>query len=149
MLIADLSTTVLDRVTFVDCNMEQAKLYGAEIRDSGFFRCRMAYGEALFQEAATRGKVILNRCNLHGSNLDFREVPRGTLAVENCNLWGCRISVGCTFFNATLDDRLVQQFLAILGRTSQDSRIVELAGDQYPIVCRAMDGRLKMAEVGT
>lgn len=140
MQLADLSTATVDRTTFHGCNMEQASFYGAAIQNSGFLACRMTYGETLFKDATVAGKVILARCNLHGSCLDFREVPRETLSFDDCNLWGCKISVSCAFFNARLDSRLIRQFLAVLGRASGDARIVELAGEQYPVVCRAMDG---------
>lgn len=127
--------------TFTNCDMEQASLQGSHLRDVTFLDCRMAYGETLLQDATLKGHVAFRECNLHGSNLDFRESEPGVLRFTGSNLWGAKISLGCAFWNGTFDDRTVRQFLALVGRVSQHPDIIVLAGDQYEVVCRAMDGR--------
>ncbi len=141
--LVNFATSSFEKVTFFDCDLEQASFMGTMLRLVTFAACRMSYGDVLFQDATVKAGVLFRGCNLHGSNLDFREVPRNALAFENSNLWSAKGSMGCAFWNASLDERLIQQFIAILARTSQDARLVELAGDQYPIVVRAMDGRPK------
>jgi len=132
---------------FIVCDMEQASLMGCHLRGVSFDECRMAYGETLFQDATIKGKVEFSACNLHGSNMDFREVEPGALAFSDCNFWGVRVSMGCAFWLAHFDEKAVKQFVALMARATQDSRLKEWAGDQYGVVCRAMDGRKSPAPV--
>lgn len=141
MRLVNLATSFFDGCMFVDCDLEQASFMGSQFRDVEFRNCRMAYGETLFQDATAKAKLVLEDCNLHGSSLDFREVEPGALVFTRSNLWNAKMSMGCAIWNGSFDERLVKQFLALVARVSGDPEIVALAGDQYPVVCRAMDGR--------
>lgn len=134
------STSFFEDSTFIDCDLEQASFSGAHFRNGGFKDCRMAYGETLFQDATAKGRIRFDGCNLHGSSLDFREVEPKGMSFTGCNFWSAKLSMGCAIWNSTFDDRAVRQFLALIARVSQDPRIAELAGDQLPVVARAMDG---------
>lgn len=139
--LANFSTSFFEDCLFLGTDLEQASFMGAHFRDGGFKDCRMAYGETMLQDATLKGRIRFDGCNFHGSSLDFRETdPKGVSFVD-CNLWGAKIAVGCAFWNATFDERLIQQFLALVARVSQDSRVADLAGDQFAVVGRAMDGR--------
>lgn len=138
--LVNFSTSFFENTAFTGCNLEQASFMGSHLLDVKFNDCRMAYGETLFQNATAKRGVAFHGCNLHGSNLDFREVEPKSLRFDGCNLWGAKISMGCAIWQGTFDDRLVRQFLALIARVAQDPRIAELAGDQFQTVCRAMDG---------
>ena len=100
----------------------------------------MAYSDTLFQDVTVKVRLWINDCNLHGSNLDFREVPPKALSFNGSNFWGAKVSLGCAFWSGTFDERSVRQFLALIARVSDDPRIAELAGDQWAVVSRAMNG---------
>lgn len=134
------ATGFFEDCLFLDCDLEQTSFMGAHFRDGGFKDSRMAYGETMFQDATMKGRIRFEGCNLHGSNLDFREVAPKSLSFERCNLWGIKVSMGCAFWDATFDDRNIRQFLALVGRAAENPAIADLAGDQYAVVCRAMDG---------
>ncbi len=140
MRLVNLQTGFFETVSFVECDLEQASFMGSQFRNVSFEDCRLAYGETMFQDVTAKGGVIFRGSNLHGSSVDFREADQGAVSFERCNLWGARLSLGCAFWNGAFDDRLVRQFLALVARVSEDSRIAALAGDQYAVVCRAMDG---------
>lgn len=139
--LVNFSTSFFDDCSFDTCDLEQTSFMGSQFRDGSFNNCRMAYSDALFQDATVRGRLTLDKCNLHGSNLDFREVEPKALVLNDCNLWGAKMSMGCAIWNGSFDERTVRQFLALVARVSQDSEIARLAGDEYAVVCRAMDGR--------
>jgi hypothetical protein len=139
--LVNFATSFFEDCLFVNCDLEQASFMGSRFRDGRFLDCRMPYGETMFQDATVKGRMILARCNLHGSNLDFREVEPKALSFEDCNLWGVKVGMACEFWNSSVDERTVKQFLALVARVAQDPRIAELAGDQYAVVMRAMDGR--------
>lgn len=141
--LANFQTVMLENVTFVGCDMEGSSFMGAFLRLVMFVDCRMAYGPVLFQDATAKGSVMFRGCNLHGSSLDFREVEPESLSFEDCNLWSAKMSMGCAIWNASFDARLVRQFLALVGRVSRDQRVIELAGEQFAIVNRAMGGAKK------
>jgi uncharacterized protein YjbI with pentapeptide repeats len=141
MRMVNFSTSFFEDCLFTDCDLEQASFMGSHFRKGAFLRCRMAYGETLFQDATVKVDLLLEDCNLHGSNLDFREVEPKALNLTRCNLWGAKASFGCAFWAGSFDQRTIRQFLALVARASQDSLIAELAGDQYAVICRAMDGR--------
>jgi len=139
--LVNFSTCVFERTTFTKCNLEQASFMGSHFTGVTFAGCRMAYGDTMFQDATCKGDGLrFLDSNLHGSNLDFRQAERESLQFDGCNLWAAKLSMGCQFWNGTFDDRTVRQFLALVARAAQDPRIAELAGDQYAVVCRAMDG---------
>lgn len=143
------STSFFEDCLFLDCDLEQTSFMGSHFRDGGFKECRMAYGETMFQDVTMKGRVRFVDCNLHGSSLDFREIePRG-LSFEGCNLWSAKIALGCAFWNASFDERSIRQFLALVGRVSEDPRIAQLAGDQFAVVNRAMDGVTKCQDSTT
>ncbi len=135
------ATSFFEDCLFRDCDLEQASFMGSQFRGGSFKGCRMAYGETLFQDATAKGELVFEDCNLHGSSLDFREVEPGALTFTRSNLWNAKMSMGCAIWNGSFDERLVKQFLALVARVSGDPEIVALAGDQYPVVCRAMEGR--------
>lgn len=139
--LVNFGASVFEGTKFIACDMEQASFMGCSFRDGGFEDCRMAYGETLFLDATIRGQMEIAGCNLHGSNLDFRQVEPTSLRFLDCNFWSARVSLGCAFWNATFDEKAIRQFLGLMARASQDSRLKELAGDQYRVICRAMDGR--------
>lgn len=141
MRMVNFSTSSFEDCLFAGCDLEQASFMGAHFTKGAFLKCRMAYGETLFQDATVKVELVLEDCNFHGSNMDFREVQPKALQFRNCNLWGAKMSMGCAFWAGSFDKRMVRQFLALVARASQDSLIAELAGDQYAVVCRAMDGR--------
>ena len=138
--LVNFATSFFEGTDFVGCNLEQASFSGCHLRDITFNDCRMAYGDTMFQDATIKGSVVFHGSNLHGSNLDFREVEPKSLRFDGCNLWGAKLSMGCAIWNGTFDDRTVRQFLALVARVSDDPRIAELAGDQLLTVYRAMDG---------
>jgi uncharacterized protein YjbI with pentapeptide repeats len=138
--LVNFATSFFEESCFVDCNLEQASFMGSQFRDVMFTDCRLAYGDTMFLDVTVKEAAVFLRCNLHGSNLNFREVGPKTLRFDTCNLWGVVLSMNCAFWDCTLDERTVKQFLALIARVAQDERIAELAGDQYAVVCRAMDG---------
>ena len=141
MRLVNLGTSFFDSCVFTACDMEQASFMGSHFTGQTLFEtCRMAYSETLFQDATVKGMAIFRDCNLHGSGLDFREVQPGALRFEGSNLWGVKVGMACEFWNSKVDDRTVRQFLALVARVADDPRIAELAGDQYRVVQRAMDG---------
>jgi uncharacterized protein YjbI with pentapeptide repeats len=141
MRMINFSTSFFEECRFQNCDMEQTSFMGSQFRDVTFEDCRMAYGETMFQDATAKQALEFHRCNLHGSNLDFREVQPKALRFNRCNLWSAKMSMGCAIWNGSFDDRTVKQFLALVARVADDSRIAEMAADQYPVICRAMDGR--------
>ena len=144
MPLVNFATCFFESTGFSKCNLEQVSFIGSHITQVTFDTCRMAYGDTMFQDATCKGEGLLFMdCNLHGSNLDFREVEKGALRFEGCDLWGAKTSFSCHFWNGTFDERTIQHFLALVARSAQDPRIAELAGDQYAVVCRAMDGGAK------
>ena len=145
--LANFSTSFFEEVCFVNCNLEQATFMGSQMRDVMFTDCRMAYGTTMFQDVTVKEAAVFLRCNLHGTNLDFREVQTGALRFDDCNLWGARVAMACAFWRCSLDERAVKQFLALLAQVSQDGRIAELAGDQYAVVRRAMAGGDKVNDI--
>ena len=140
MPLVNFATSFFDGCQFHSCNLEQASFMGSHFRDSIFRFSRMVYGDTMFQDVTAKGDVRFMGCNLHGSNLDFREVEPKALRFEDCNLWGVKVGMACEFWNSSVDDRTVRQFLALVARVSDDPRIAELAGDQMAVVQRAMDG---------
>jgi uncharacterized protein YjbI with pentapeptide repeats len=141
MRLVNFGASFFEDTKFSGCDMEQASLAGCHLRGVSFTDCRMAYGDSLFLDATVRGKVEMASCNFHGSNLDFREVDVGALAFKDCNFWSARVSLGCAFWAGQFDERAIRQFSALLARISGDPRLKEMAGEQYKVVCRAMDGR--------
>jgi len=141
MKLVNFAMATLEDCAFVTCDLEQASFMGGYFRATLFSECRMAYGETMFQDATVKGRLEFSDCNLHGSSLDFREVEPGSLKVMGCNLWSVKISLGCAFWNGLFDDREIRQFVALIARVSQDDRLKEIAGEQYGVVSRAMDGR--------
>lgn len=138
--LANFSTSFFEDCLFKGCDLEQASFMGSQFRDGAFKDCRMAYGDLMFQDATAKGELVFEDCNLHGSNLDFREVEPKALTFTRTNLWGAKMSMGCAIWNGNFDKRLIQQFLALVARVSQDSDIARLAGDEYAVVMRAMGG---------
>ena len=141
--LVNFAASFFEETKFFDCDMEQASFLGCQFRDCTFDGCRMAYGDTMFLDATAKGQMNFSACNLHGSNLDFREVEAGTMHFADCNFWGARVSFGCAFWNSRFDHRAIQQFVALIARASGDHRLREFASDQYAVVCRAMDGRSK------
>jgi hypothetical protein len=141
MRLANFSTSFFEECRFQNCDLEQASFMGSQFRDVSFDDCRMAYGDTMFQDATAKHGLEFHRCNLHGSNLDFRQVESKALRFNRCNLWSAKMSMGCAVWNGTFDDRTVKQFLALVARVSGDPLIARMAGKEYPVVCRAMDGR--------
>lgn len=139
----DFSTSTVVGTTFNGCDMEQSSFMGAYLDDVTFADCRMTYGETLFQNATVSRGLTLLRCNCHGSSLDFRQVPPGTLKVLDCNLWGAKTSFGCAFWQGEFDEKTCRRFLALVARVYpvNDARVklMSMAGDQYPVVSRAID----------
>ena len=141
MRLLDFSVSFFESCVFTGCDMEKASLMGCHFTGQTLFEtCRMAYCDTLFQDATVKGMAIFRDCNLHGSSLDFRQVEPGALRFEGSNLWGVKVGMACEFWNSKVDDRTVRQFLALVARVADDPRIAELAGDQYRVVQRAMDG---------
>jgi uncharacterized protein YjbI with pentapeptide repeats len=138
----DFSTACLVGVSFTRCDLEQSSFMAAHLDDVSFAHCRMAYGDTLFQNATVRAKVHLLGCNLHGSNLDFRQVEPGALKMTDCNLWGAKTAFGCAFWQGEFDEKTCQRFLALVARVYpvNDVRVklMSMAGDQYRVVDRAV-----------
>lgn len=136
---AEFSSSFFEETSFHDCNLEQTSFMGCHLAETTFSDCRMAYGETLFQNATAK-KLRFVKCNLHGSNLDFREA--NGLSFDDSNVWGAKISLGCAFWNADFDERTCRRFVAMVARVYPDletkSKLIDLAGDQYPVVERAM-----------
>jgi uncharacterized protein YjbI with pentapeptide repeats len=141
MKLVNFSLASFEDSSFISCDLEQASFMGGYFRAVLFSECRLCYGETMFQDATVKGRLEFSDSNLHGSSLDFREVEPGALKVMGCNLWSAKVSLGCAFWNGMFDDRSTRQFIALIARVSQDPRLMEYAGDQYGVVCRAMDGR--------
>lgn len=141
MRLVNFAVSFFEGSTFLRCDLEQASFMGCHFTSGLFSECRMAYGETMFQDATVKGHLEFLGCNLHGSSLDFREVEPGALKMSDCNLWGAKMALGCAFWNGTFDQRAIRQFVALVARVGQDSHLRELAGDQYGVVCRAMEGR--------
>lgn len=139
--LVNFAASTFEETKWFNCDMEQASFHGSQFRNGTFDGCRMAYGDSLFLDVTVRGSMFFSVCNFHGSNMDFREVEPGALNFADCNFWGARVSFGCAFWLGHFDHRAVQQFVALIARASQDSRLKEYASDQYGVVCRAMDGR--------
>jgi len=139
--LVNFGTSFFEGTKFTNCDMEQASLSGCHIRDGFFGGCRMAYGDSLFLDATVKGQTDFVDCNFHGSNLDFREADAGALRFSACNFWGARFSMGCAFWTGHFDARAVRQFVALVAKASQDDRLKDYAGEQYGVICRAMDGR--------
>jgi hypothetical protein len=140
MRLVNFATSLFEDALFSGCDLEQASFMGSHFRGGGFRHSRMTYGETMFQDATVKGDLWFEDCNLHGSNLDFREVEPKALRFDDCNLWGVKVGMACEFWNSSVDDRTVRQFLALVARVADDPRIAELAGDQMAVVTRAMDG---------
>lgn len=146
MRLVNLATGTFEDCGFLRCDMEGSSLLGSLLRKVEFQDCRMAFSETLFQDCTVKDRLLISGCNLRESSLAFREVEAGSLRVEKSSLWGARIPFGCAFFTGSIDDTLKEQFLSLVAIMSRDRRVVELAGDQYPVVCRAMFGRKKWAD---
>ena len=138
MPLVNFGVSFFERTTFRGCNLEQSSFQGCHLTDLSFLDCRMAYAETLFQDATVRVKLELSGCNLHGSNLDFREVSPHALTIEGCNVWGAKLAFGCAAFNGKIDERTKMQFLALIARVSEDETVKKLAGDQWDVVDRLM-----------
>ncbi len=149
MRLVNFATSFFEDCLFYACNLEQASFMGSHFRKTDFDHCRMAYGDTLFQDATVKEQMRLVNCNLHGSNLDFRQVEPKAFSADFCNLWGAKISMGCAFWEGSFDPRTVRQFLALVARVADDPRIAELAGKEYAVVQRAMDGVPKHAPAET
>ena len=141
MRLANFAMATFEDSSFIACDLEQASFLGGYFRATLFSECRLCYGDTMFQDATVKGRLEFSDCNLHGSSLDFREVEPGSLKVMGCNLWSAKVSLGCAFWNGVFDDRSIRQFVALIARVSQDAGLKEIAGEQYGVVCRAMDGR--------
>jgi len=139
----DFSASVLEGCAFEDCDLEQSSFMGAHLNDVTFLNCRMAYGDTMFQGATVKRGVSFTKCNLHGSNLDFRVAEPGGLSFDDCQLWGAKAALGCAFWNAHFDEKACQRFVAMLARIypSNDMRVrlMEIAGVEYKVVNRAMN----------
>lgn len=140
----DFSTSFVERTQFIGCNLEQSSFMGCYMSDVDFETCRMAYGETMFLNATARSNVTFLKCNLHGSNLDFREAERGVLRFMESNLWAAKIALGCAFWNAEFDEKTCQRFIGMVARVYPDearkARLIEFACDQYHAVDRVMRG---------
>lgn len=138
----DFSTSFFEGISFRDCDLEQASFLGSYMNETTFTDCRMAYGETMFSAATARRGVVFTRCNLHGSNLDFRQSQDGALAFDDCNLWGAKASFGCAFWRSEFDEKTCQRFLGMLARIYPDTQtratLMQMAGNQYPVVDRVM-----------
>lgn len=138
ILITDFAASFFDRTTFRNCTLEKSSFLGCHFTEVTFFDCRMAYSENLFQNVTVKTRLEINGCNLHGSNLDFREVQPHALLLNDCNLWGAKMAFGCAIFNGKVDERTKRQFLALVARVSEDEEVKKLAGDQWGVVDRLM-----------
>jgi uncharacterized protein YjbI with pentapeptide repeats len=146
MPLANFSTSIFEKVVFGGTNLEQASFMGSQFRTVSFLKCRMAYGETLFQDVTVKDSLYMMACNFHGSSLDFREVDKGALRFDDCNLWGAKVALGCAFWRGSFDEKAIRQFLALVANAAQDSDIARLAGDQYAVVARAMGERVQCPE---
>ncbi len=138
----DFSTSSFASIIFEDCDLEQSSFSGCHLNDVDFKDCRMAYAETLFQGATAFSNVSFEKCNLHSSNLDFRQAEPGTLRFIESNLWGAKMAFGCAVWQAEFDEKTCQRFVAMVARVypENDTRVklMEIAGDQYAVVDRAM-----------
>lgn len=138
----DFGAATIERTSFTECDLEQASFMGAYMAGVEFEDCRMCYGETLFQNVTVAERMHLKSCNFHGSSLDFREVRKDSLRFTDCNLWSAKTSFGCAFWKADFDERTMKRFIAMVARRYpvNDTRmtLIELAGEEYPVVDRAM-----------
>jgi len=144
--LVNFATCVFESTGFNQCNLEQASFLGSHLTEVTFYGCRMAYGDTMFQDATCKGEGLLFiDCNLHGSNLDFREVGKGALRFEGCDLWGAKTSFSCHFWLGAFDERTCQRFVALVARNYPNeevrSRLIEIAGREFGVIDRAMVGR--------
>jgi uncharacterized protein YjbI with pentapeptide repeats len=139
--LVNFATCFFDTTRFEECDLEQTSFRGSHFSMVEFSACRMAYGDEMFQDATVKVRLSFDGCNLHGSNLDFREVESGALSFLGSNCWGAKVSLGCAVFNAKVDERMQQQLLALIGRVRENPAVDELAGDQKAIVDRLMTER--------
>ena len=142
MNLINFATSFIEDCVFSMCEMEQASFMGCQLSNVSFFHSRMAYGETMFQDVTGRVSVEFHDCNLHGSNLDFREMEPGCLYLKNCNLTNVRVSMGCAFFAATFDEETAQKMLSLVAyrypNPETRRKLIDMAGTEYPVVERAM-----------
>jgi uncharacterized protein YjbI with pentapeptide repeats len=139
--LVNFTTSFFEGTQFDDCDLEQTSFRGSHFTRGGFSNCRMAYGDEMFQDATVKVRLAFERCNLHGSNLDFREVEFDALSFAETNCWGAKVSLGCAVWNAKVDERMQKQFLALVGRVRDNPAVDALAGEQKAIVDRLMRER--------
>lgn len=139
--LVNFATSFFDTVEFDDCDLEQASFRGSHLTRVGFKNCRMAYGEDLFQDVTVKIRLEFSGCNLHGSNLDFREVEMKALSFADTNCWGAKVSLGCAVFNALVDEKMQKQLVALVARLREHATLDSLAGDQKFVVDRLMRGQ--------
>ncbi len=136
--LVNFATSFFDTTVFEECDLEQASFQGSHFTCCEFAACRMAYGDTMFQDATVKIRLSFTGCNLHGSNLDFREVGAGALTFLDSNCWGAKVSLGCAVFNARVDERMQKQLLALVARVRPHESVSALAGDQVAVVDRLM-----------
>ncbi len=136
--LVNFGTSFFDTVVFEDCDLEQTSFQGCHFTSSEFAGCRMAYGDTMFQDATVKVRLAFTACNLHGSNLDFREVDARALTFLDTNCWGAKVSLGCAVFNARVDERMQKQLIALAARVRPHETLESLAGEQKDIVDRLM-----------
>lgn len=139
--LVNFATCFFDTTRFEECDLEQTSFRGSHFSKVEFAGCRMAYGDEMFQDATVKVRLAFDGCNLHGSNLDFREVEGGALSFVGSNCWGAKVSLGCAVFNAKVDERMQQQLIALVGRVRENSTLDALAGEQKAVVDRLMRER--------
>jgi uncharacterized protein YjbI with pentapeptide repeats len=136
--LVNFGTAFFDTTEFDGCDLEQTSFRGSHFTRVSFSNCRMAYGEDMFQDVTVKVRLAFEHCNLHGSNLDFREVDGGALSFLDSNCWGAKVSLGCAIWNAKVDERMQQQLIALVSRVRPHATLDSLAGDQKAVVDRLM-----------
>ena len=142
MNLVNFATSFIEDCVFSTCELEQASFIGSQLSRVSFYHSRMAYGEVMFQDVTGRVLVDFHFCNLHGSNLDFREMEPGCLEFNCCNLTNIRLSMGCAFFAAKFDEDTAQKLLSLVAYRYPNpdvrAKLISLAGQEYQTVERAM-----------
>jgi uncharacterized protein YjbI with pentapeptide repeats len=128
---------------FVNCEMDQAQLLGAQIEDSRFMGTRLEY--SIFTRATLKN-VRFEDCALHGAHLDLADSE--WVEFPGSNLWGAVVPISCAFFRGTtFDKRSMHMFLGLLSHTegndNEREQLRTLVEDRY---LRAV-GRLVNAEI--